>query len=145
MSRNTKILRKLEGMLRKECRATLSNTGTFVFRGPHLSDASLTLTLRNLALSFYVLPSFGIQAEGFSSFPSYVGTTFLNRPLWSIPASPVPLSDLYSPLFPDITWPHKRWGPYFSASIIAPAVRKLFPNPCSSGPGDLRSRWWGET
>lgn len=44
VGRNIKILRNLEGMLRKECRATLNAIGTFGFRGHfHLSDASLRL------------------------------------------------------------------------------------------------------
>lgn len=33
MGRNTKVLRKLQGMLRKERRATLSAIGPFGFRG----------------------------------------------------------------------------------------------------------------
>lgn len=74
LGRNTKVLRKLEGMLRKECRATLCAIGLFWPQRPsHLKNASLnkSLILSILAWSLYVFPpSFGIKAEGLSPSPS---------------------------------------------------------------------------
>lgn len=138
MGRNSKILRKWEDVLKKEGRTTLSrHHRPCGFRGRLASIMQVSgsnpkqPSCESLCLAIFLLS----KLKASQLLPAYLDSIFLDRPLWSIIAISVPLSDLFSPPQTQtlLIWPHKLWGPHFSANVTAPAVRKLYPSPCSSG------------